>query len=198
MQGKLLRVIQEKRIFRVGSSRPIQLDLRFIAATNKNLKREVQAGTFREDLYFRLNVVQLTLPRLHERPEDLPLLIKYFINRYSKKFGKKIKGLAPPAREILLAYAFPGNVRELQNMLERAVALAEGDTLTPADQPPDLQEYREADVGPWITLEDRERDYIRKVLQFTRYNVSETARILDLPRTTLWRKMKKYELTKSS
>ncbi len=200
MQGKLLRVIQEKRIFRVGSSRPIQLDLRFIAATNKNLKQEVQAGKFREDLYFRLNVVQITLPGLAERPEDVPLLIQYFITRYSKKFSKKIKGLNPQAREILLSYEFPGNVRELQNLLERAVALAEGDTITAADLPPELQEYRVAvtEAGPWTTLEDRERDYIRKVLNFTRYNISETARILDLPRTTLWRKMKKYELMKSS
>jgi two-component system, NtrC family, response regulator AtoC len=198
MQGKLLRVIQEKRIFRVGSSRPIELDLRFIAATNKNLKQEVEAARFREDLYFRLNVVQINLPRLPERPEDLPLLIKYFLGRYSKKFGKKIKGLDPQARDILLAYAFPGNVRELQNLLERAVALAEGDTLTIADLPPEFQEPGEAASGPWFTLEDRERDYILKVLQFTRGNVSETARILDLPRTTLWRKMKKYELTKTS
>jgi two-component system response regulator AtoC len=198
MQGKLLRVIQEKRIFRVGSSRPIQLDLRFIAATNKNLKQEVQAGNFREDLYFRLNVVQIALPGLSERPEDVPLLIQYFITRYSKKFSKKIKGLDPQAREILLSYAFPGNVRELQNLLERAVALAEGDTIMAADLPPELQEHRVADAGPWFTLEDRERDYIRKVLHFTGYNISETARILDLPRTTLWRKMKKYELMKSS
>ena len=198
MQGKLLRVIQEKRIFRVGGSRAIQLDLRFLAATNKNLKREVQAGKFREDLYFRLNVVQIPLPRLAERPEDLPLLIQYFLARYGKKFSKKIKGLDPKAREILLSYAFPGNVRELQNLLERAVALAEGDTLTPADLPPELQEAGDAAPGPWITLEDRERDYIRKVLHFTRHNISETARILDLPRTTLWRKMKKYELMKTS
>jgi two-component system, NtrC family, response regulator AtoC len=198
MQGKLLRVIQEKRIFRVGSSRPIQLDLRFIAATNKNLKKAVEAGRFREDLYFRLNVVQLTLPRLSERPEDLPLLIPYFLARYAKKFAKKIKGMDPRARAILLAYAFPGNVRELQNLLERAVALAEGDTLTPADLPPEIQEQGEAEPGPWFTLEDRERDYIRKVLQFTRHNISETARILNLPRTTLWRKMKKYDLAKSS
>jgi two-component system response regulator AtoC len=197
MQGKLLRVIQEKRIFRVGSSRPIQLDLRFIAATNKNLKQEVQAGNFREDLYFRLNVVQITLPGLAERPEDVPLLIQYFISRYSKKFSKKIKGLDPEAREILLAYSFPGNVRELQNLLERAVALAEGDTITAQDLPPELQEHQAAADGPWISLEDRERDYIHKVLNFTRYNISETARILDLPRTTLWRKMKKYELMKS-
>ena len=197
MQGKLLRVIQEKRIFRVGASRPIQLDLRFIAATNKDLKTEVQAGRFREDLYFRLDVVQIILPRLAERPEDIPLLMQYFISRYSHKFNKKISGLEPRAREVLLSYAFPGNVRELENLLERAVALAEGETLTVADLPPDIREYVGAPSEPWTTLEDRERDYIGRVLQHTRFNVGEAARILDLPRTTLWRKMKKYGFSKS-
>ncbi len=196
MQGKLLRVIQEKRIFRVGASRPIQLALRFIAATNKELKTEVQARRFREDLFFRLNVVQIILPRLAERPEDIPLLMQYFLSRYRKKFAKKISGLDPGVREILLSYAYPGNVRELENLLERAVALAEGETITLDDLPPDLQEYAGAPSQPWTTLEDREREYIRKVLNHTRFNVGDTARILDLPRTTLWRKMKKYGLSK--
>ncbi|MEJ2093199.1 MAG: sigma-54 dependent transcriptional regulator [Syntrophobacterales bacterium] len=197
MQGKLLRVIQEKRIFRVGASRPIQLDLRFIAATNKDLKQEVQAGRFREDLYFRLDVVQIILPRLAERPEDIPPLMQYFISRYSQKFNKKISGLEPRAREVLLSYTFPGNVRELENLLERAVALAEGETLTVEDLPPDIREYAGAASEPWTTLEDRERDYIGRVLKHTHFNVGEAARILDLPRTTLWRKMKKYGFSKS-
>ena len=198
MQGKLLRVIQEKRIFRVGSNRPIQLDLRFIAATNKDLKQEVQAGRFREDLYFRLNVVQIGLPRLADRPDDIPLLTQFFLSRYSKKFAKKISGLDPKGREVLLSYAFPGNVRELENLLERAVALAEGQTLTVHDLPPDIREFAGAPSEPWTTLEDREREYILKVLRHTHFNVGEAARILDLPRTTLWRKMKKYGLSKSS
>jgi len=196
MQGKLLRVIQEKRIFRVGAARPIQLDLRFLAATNKDLKQEVAAGRFREDLYFRLNVVQITLPRLAERPEDIPLLCQYFLSRYSQKFGKKISGMDHRAREILLSYSYPGNVRELENLLERAVALAEGEILTVDDLPPDLREHAGEAAEPFGTLEDREREYIRRVLQHTRFNVGETARILDLPRTTLWRKMKKYNLSK--
>ena len=196
MQGKLLRVIQEKRIFRVGASRAIQLDLRFLAATNKELKQEVAGGRFREDLYFRLNVVQIMLPRLAERPEDIPLLIQYFLSRYSKKFRKKISGLDPGAREILLSYDYPGNVRELENLLERAVALAEGETLSVDDLPPDIRESAGAASETFGTLEDREREYIRKVLRHTRFNVGETARILDLPRTTLWRKMKKYNLSR--
>ena len=197
MQGKLLRVIQEKTITRVGGNRPIQLDLRFIAATNKDLKKGVAQGSFREDLYFRLNVVQIALPDLMERQEDIPLLIQYFLSRFSQRFAKKISGFDQAARDVLLAYSFPGNVRELQNIIERAVALAEADTLTLADLPPDLQEYAVVPNGRWSTLEDAEREHIRKVLSFTNHHLAESARILALPRTTLWRKMRKYGLSKS-
>ena len=120
-----------------------------------------------------------------------------FLSRYSKKFAKKISGLDPKAREVLLSYAFPGNVRELENLLERAVALAEGRTLTVHDLPPDIREFAGVASEPWTTLEDREREYILKVLRHTDFNAGETARILGLPRTTLWRKMKKYGLSKS-
>jgi two-component system, NtrC family, response regulator AtoC len=198
MQGKLLRVIQEQCISRVGGNKPIQLDLRFIAATNKDLKKTVAEGQFREDLYFRLNVVQITLPNLMERQEDLPLLIRYFLNQFSQRFAKKITGIDPAAREVLRSYAYPGNVRELQNIIERAVALAEGDTLTLEDLPLDLQDYALApDSGRFTTLEEQEKEYIRQVLEFTRHHLAESARILDLPRTTLWRKMKKYRLSKA-
>jgi two-component system, NtrC family, response regulator AtoC len=197
MQGKLLRVIQEKCISRVGGNKPIQLDLRFIAATNKDLKKTVAEGQFREDLYFRLNVVQITLPSLMERQEDLQLLIKYFLSQFSQRFAKKITGIEPAAREVLRSYTYPGNVRELQNIIERAVALAEGDTLTLEDLPLDLQEYALApENGRFTTLEEQEKDYIRQVLEFTRHHLAESARILDLPRTTLWRKMKKYGLSR--
>jgi two-component system response regulator AtoC len=194
MQGKLLRVIQEKNINRVGGNRPIQLDLRFIAATNKDLKKAVAQGRFREDLYFRLNVVQINLPGLMERREDIPLLIQYFLNRFSQRFAKKILGLDKTARDVLLAYSYPGNIRELQNIIERGVALAETDTLTLADLPPDLQEYAVVPNGRWSTLEETEREHIRKVLSFTNHHLSESAKILALPRTTLWRKIKKYGL----
>lgn len=196
MQGKLLRVIQEKRIFRVGGNRPIQFDLRFIAASNKDLKRAMKEERFREDLYFRMNVVQITLPSLLERKEDIPLLIQYFLAHYSHKFSKQVTGIDEKAREVLSTYSYPGNVRELQNIIERAVALAEGHTLTIGDLPPDLQEYRGSADTAWTSLEEREREYIRKVLQFTRHNLGETARILALPRTTLWRKMRRYGLSR--
>ncbi|MEJ2671985.1 MAG: sigma-54 dependent transcriptional regulator [Deltaproteobacteria bacterium] len=196
MQGKLLRVIQENQITRVGGNRPIQLDLRFIAATNQDLKRAVAKGRFREDLYFRLNVVQITLPSLMDRTEDIPLLIQYFLNLFSHKFAKHIKGIDKAARAVLMAYSYPGNVRELQNIIERAVALAERDIVTLADLPPDLRDFAPANDGRWHTLEEQERDYIQKVLEYTNHQVGESARILDLPRTTLWRKMKKYGLSK--
>jgi two-component system, NtrC family, response regulator AtoC len=197
MQVKLLRVIQENQIYRVGGNRPIGLEVRFIAATHKDLKQEVQKGRFREDLFFRLNVVQINLPSLRERREDIPLLMRYFLNYYNRKFRKSITGIDHEGREILLSYPYPGNVRELQNILERAVALAEGENLTPADLPPDLQEYSPAFPQNWSTLAEREREYIRKVLNFTKRNFSATAKILALPKTTLWRKMKKYGLSKN-
>jgi DNA-binding NtrC family response regulator len=197
MQGKLLRVIQENQITRVGGNRPIQLDLRFIAATNKDLKQAVAKGRFREDLYFRLNVVQIILPSLMERPEDIPLLIQYFLNLFSHKFAKRIVGIDKAARAVLRNYSYPGNVRELQNIIERAVALAERDTVTLADLPPDLQDFLPTNNSRWNTLEEQEKDYIQKVLEYTRHQIGESARILDLPRTTLWRKMRKYGLSKS-
>ncbi|HMK34785.1 MAG TPA: sigma-54 dependent transcriptional regulator [Desulfomonilaceae bacterium] len=195
MQGKLLRVIQEKQILRVGANKPIQLNLRFIAATNKDLKRAVQEGRFREDLYFRLNVVQIALPNLMERTQDIPILIRYFVTRYSRKFSKRICGMDSATEEILLAYTYPGNVRELENIIERAVALAEGETLTVKDLPPDLREYSVTTYGKWPTLEEREREYLKKVLDYTGHDLGRTAQILDLPRTTMWRKMKKYGLS---
>jgi DNA-binding NtrC family response regulator len=197
MQGKLLRVIQENRIYRVGGNKPIQLDLRFLAATNKDLKRAVAEGRFREDLYFRLNVVQITLPSLLERQEDIPLLLQHFLNLFSHRFAKKIRGLDREALAVLRDYAYPGNVRELQNILERAVALAEGEDLTLADLPQDLQELAAGRPDQWSTLEQQEKAYIHKVLKVTQYHLGESARILALPRTTLWRKMKKYGLSRS-
>jgi DNA-binding NtrC family response regulator len=194
MQAKLLRVIQEKRIFRVGGTRPIQLDVRFVAATNRDLRSAVQEGRFREDLYFRLNVVQISIPPLSERKEDIMVLTHHFLDLYSKKFGKQISGIDPVAREALLRYSYPGNVRELQNVIERAVALAEGPVLRLEDLPSEFHFLPRENTAGWKTLEEQERDYIEQVLASTGRKVGEAARILRLPRTTLWRKMKKYGL----
>jgi two-component system response regulator AtoC len=196
MQAKLLRVIQEQQILRVGSNKPIQLDLRFIAASNKDLKREVREGRFREDLFFRLNVVEITLPSLRDRKEDIPPLVHHFLAKYCRKFAKQLKGLDAQAREALLNYAYPGNVRELENIIERAVALAEGDNLTLTDLPLDLREFSITPYKEWNTLEEQEQDYIAKILAYTGHNIGQTSQILSLPRTTLWRKMRKYGLAK--
>jgi two-component system response regulator AtoC len=196
MQAKLLRVIQEQQILRVGGNKPIQLDLRFITASNKDMKREVKEGRFREDLYFRLNVVQIVIPSLRDRKEDIPPLVQHFLAKYGRKFAKKVKGLDSPARDALLNYSYPGNVRELENIIERAVALAEADTLSLADLPLDLREFSVTPYREWNTLEEQEREYIAKILAYTQQNIGQTARILSLPRTTLWRKMRKYGLAR--
>lgn len=196
MQAKLLRVIQEQQILRVGGNKPIQLDLRFVTASNKDLKREVQEGRFREDLYFRLNVLKVNLPSLRDRKEDIPALSQYFLSKYRQKFAKQVKRLDTEVRKALLAYSYPGNVRELENIIERAVALAEGDTISLADLPQDLREFSVTPYKEWNTLEEQERDYIAKILAYTHHNIGQTAQILSLPRTTLWRKMRKYGLAK--
>ncbi len=196
MQVKLLHVMQEKRIFRVGSVKPIELDIRIVAATNRDLKEEVERGNFREDLFYRLNVVTLQLPSLRERRDDIPLLIAHFISKYNQAFGKQVSGIAPAALEILLCYDFPGNVRELKNIIERAVALAEREQIQVSDLPQDLQHFEFetfAEEG-WDTLEEVEKRYIANVLRRTGHNRNLAARLLNLPRTTLWRRMRKYGL----
>ena len=197
MQVKLLRVIQEKKILRVGGNRPIDLDIRIIAATNKDLKQEVQERAFREDLFYRLNVVTIKLPRLSERREDISLLIGHFIKKYSTALRKKISRMSPEAMDILMGYSYPGNIRELENIVERAVALAEGEVVKVTDLPPDLQKlgFLSLEGEDLLSLEEIERQHITKVLKKTGWNRNLTCEILDLPRTTLWRKMKKYRLS---
>jgi len=196
MQVNLLHVIQEKQILRVGGNTPVSLDILLIAASNKDIKKAAAEGSFREDLFYRLNVVTLRLPRLRERKDDIPMLISYFIEKYSRPFEKKIRGISPHALEVLMHYNFPGNVRELENIIQRSVALAEGDDIRINDLPPDLQklEFNTFEGEGLLALEEMEKLHIAKVLDKTDYNKSLSAKILNLPRTTLWRKMKKYGL----
>lgn len=196
MQVKLLHVLQDKCILRVGGVRCIDLNIRLIAATNRDLKQEVAQGTFREDLFYRLNVVTISLPTLRERREDIPLLANHFMEKYSLAFRKHITGIQPVALQILENYTFPGNVRELENIIERAVALTECETIRPQDLPQDLQqlEFDSMEGEGLLTLDELEKRYISKILERTGYNKALTAQILNIPRTTLWRRLKEYNL----
>jgi|Deesub1362A_J573_1020465.scaffolds.fasta_scaffold00591_3 DNA-binding NtrC family response regulator len=198
MQVKLLRVIQEKAVLRLGGTEPIPVDVRIVAATNKDLKKLVEEGRFRSDLYYRLNVVSLHIPPLSERKDDIPLLVRHFMKKYAEHQGKMIKGVSDEMMEILMNYPFPGNVRELENIIERAVTLATGDTLQAKDLPEDLRmvhfkAIRTSSRG-LPTLEETEREYIRWVLSQTGGNKTRAAEILGIDRVSLWRKIKKYHL----
>jgi two-component system response regulator AtoC len=196
MQVKVLHVIQEKQILRVGGTSPVNLDIRLIAASNKDIKKATAEGSFREDLFYRLNVVTLRLPRLCERKDDIPMLVSHFIEKYSRPFDKKIKRISSDALEILMHYNYPGNIRELENIIQRSVALAESEVIRFDDLPQDLQklEFNTFEGEGLQALEEVEKHHIAKVLDKTGYNKNLSSKILNLPRTTLWRKMKKYGL----
>jgi DNA-binding NtrC family response regulator len=196
MQVKLLRFVQERSFLRVGGIKPIPVNVRLIAASNRELKGLVEAGDFREDLYYRLNVVNIPLPPLRDRSDDIPLLVRHFVEKYTMAFGKATDTVSPEVLEILGHYPFPGNVRELENIIERAVALTDEPELTIRDLPSDLRErcISSLDTRGYPTLEEKEKQYIREILIKTNYNKSRTAEILGLPRTTLWRKMKQFDL----
>ncbi len=199
MQVKLLHVLQEREVLRVGGTVPINLDVRIIAATNQELQTLVAENRFREDLFYRLNVVNIRLPRLADRRDDIPLLITHFIDKFNIAFGKHVTRLAPRAQECLLAYAFPGNVRELENIIQRAVALAEEPEIKISDLPSRFRAMAktELDEEIFLTLEEVEKRHISNVLKSTDFNKSLASRILGIPRTTLWRRMKQYGLEKN-
>ncbi|MGD2028768.1 MAG: sigma-54 dependent transcriptional regulator [Desulfobacterales bacterium] len=196
MQVKVLHVIQEKQILRLGGTAPVNLDIRLIAASNKDIKKATTEGSFREDLFYRLNVVTLRIPRLCERKDDIPMLVSHFIEKYSRPFEKKIRGISSDTLEILMHYNYPGNVRELENIIQRSVALAETEVIRIGDLPQDLQklEFNTFEGEGLLALEEVEKHHIAKVLNKTGYNKNLSSKILNLPRTTLWRKMKKYGL----
>jgi transcriptional regulator with PAS, ATPase and Fis domain len=183
-------------LLRVGGIKPLPVDVRLVAASNQDLKEMVKAHTFREDLYYRLNVVMIPLPPLRARPDDIPLLIRCFLEKYSRAFGKEVKGVSSEVLDILSRYPFPGNVRELENIIERAVALSDEPEIAARDLPSDLRELsmRSIEAAPRLTLEEMERKYIQEVLIKTNNRKSLASEILGLPRTTLWRKMKQHGL----
>jgi two-component system, NtrC family, response regulator AtoC len=198
LQAKLLRVLQEHEIRRVGGTQPIALDVRVIAATNQDVEALVKAGRFREDLFYRLNVVMLRLPPLRERQEDIPLLASYFLRMYSEANHKLIRHITPEAMALLGRYHWPGNVRELQHTIERAVTLTMNSALLPADLPPRLQQQavlpRPCSSPPLLTLEELEKQHIQAVLRATQGNKKRAAQILGINRRSLYRMAKRYGL----
>jgi two-component system response regulator HydG len=198
MQVKLLRVLQDREITRVGGEEVISVDVRLIAATNRDLLIEMEQGRFREDLYYRLNVVSLTMPPLRERQEDIPLLAQHFLEIFREKNRKKVKRFAPQAMDALLKHDWPGNVRELMNAVERAVVLGRSDSLGEEDFPmfPQIEEQEKALPKEMATadvpLEEVEKATILKTLDSTGGNKSEAARRLGITRRTLHKKLKKY------
>ncbi len=197
LQAKILRALQEREFTRVGGTRTIQVDVRVIAATNQDLRHMVSEGAFREDLYYRLNVVPITVPALKERPEDIPLLATHFLKRFAEETGSVVTSISPAAMQILMNYAWPGNVRELENAIERAVTLARHPTILPEDLPPHFT----ATVSPVeramaldCSLEDLERQYMQEVLRRTRGHQTRAAAILGIDRRTLYRKIRRYGL----
>lgn len=200
-QAKLLRVLQEGTIRRLGDTRTIQVDVRIVAATNRDLPAEVRAGRFREDLFFRLNVLPLRLPPLRERLEDIALLAEHFLRRFAADTGRPVRQIAPPALDCLMAYRWPGNVRELEHAIERAVLLSQGETLEVRDLPPAVQggEGQGVEEAPLRLRDavarlnaDLERGLIRRALARTGGNRTEAALVLGISRRALLYKLKEY------
>jgi len=202
LQAKLLRVLEDQSFRRLGGLKDIQLDLRVVAATNKNLREAVKEGAFRQDLYFRLNVIQIVIPPLRERPEDIVPLTRFFIEHYNRKFRREIEGLTPAAEQMLMAHDWPGNVRELRNAIERSMILEESPLITPSSLPIAVTRPDGAAAPPprteippeGMSLEENERMLLARALEKTRGNQTQAARLLSITRDTLRYKMKKFNL----
>lgn len=199
MQVKLLRVIQEKELIRVGGTQTLPIDVRFVAAANRDFHDAIKSGIFRQDLYFRLNVIGLFIPPLSERKDDIALLAYYFVKKYSVLMKKEITEIAPEVLAVLANYDFPGNVRELENVIERGVALSPGKTIEVSHLPEDLRELNirtfRKKKGQIPSLEEQENEYIKWVLEEVGWNRTLAAQILGIDRVSLWRKLKKMGLS---
>jgi DNA-binding NtrC family response regulator len=206
MQAKLLRVLQENEIRRVGGQKWIKIDVRILAATNRNLVESVKQGTFRQDLFYRINVVTIHLPALRERAEDIPVLAYHFLRRYSQEHGKPVVGISEDAMALLRTYTWPGNIRELENIIERAVALSNQVMLSPDDLPVEVRDrlMPKASLGGSLdawngfddlpSLEEVKKRYILHVLDSTQGNISRAAEILEVDRRSLYRMLERYQV----
>jgi DNA-binding NtrC family response regulator len=194
MQIDLLRVLEDHIFYRVGGTQPIEADFRIIAATNKDLERAIKEGAFRQDLYYRLNVISFTMPPLREHKEDIPLLAEYFLHRFAQETNKPVDQIGREALDEMMLYDWPGNVRELGNAVERAVVVGKGPRILPQDLPIFRPEYMSSPPGR--TLREVEIAHLESVLNETQWNVSRSAEILGIDRSTLYDKIKRYELRK--
>jgi len=201
MQVKLLRVIQEKEILPVGGEKPISVDVRFIAATHRDLKEDVDKGHFRQDLFYRLNVITIKLPSLSNRDGDIPLLAYHFLTQKCQAMKKDVQTITRESMELLCQYTWPGNIRELENVIERAVALSSGPEIQVGDLPESIRNlsvetYRRQD-SEFPTLEEQEKNYIKWVLDKCDGNKTKAAKIMGIDRVSLWRKIKRFEIDSS-
>jgi len=194
MQIDLLRVLEDRVFYRVGGTQPIEADFRIIAATNKDLEKAIKEGTFREDLYYRLNVICFTMPPLREHKEDIPLLAEYFLHRFAQETNKPVDQISREALDEMMLYDWPGNVRELGNAMERAVVVGRGRRILPQDLPI----FRPGSVStpPGRTLREVEIAHLNSILNETQWNISRSAEILGIDRSTLYDKIKRYDLQK--
>ena len=200
-QIKLLRVLEERSIKRIGDNNPHEIDVRLIAATNKKLAAAVEDGSFREDLYYRLNVIVLTIPPLRERKEDILTLCEHFLSVYNKKNNKDITTISNEAMDLLVSYHWPGNVRELENTIEGAIVLTKDKEITPNDLPAQMRQKMESSfINGKVngkTLEEIEKDYIVHTLKNNTWNQAAVSKKLGIGRNTLWRKMKRYNISRN-
>jgi DNA-binding NtrC family response regulator len=194
MQIDLLQVLEDRVFYRVGGTQPLEAYFRVIAATNRDIEGAIKAGIFREDLYYRLNVISFTMPPLRERKEDIPLLAEHFLHRFSQETNRPIEKIGRQAMDEMMLYEWPGNVRELENAIERAVVVAKGHTITPQDLPIFSPEH----IPPIKdnTLREVEKAHIFEILNENQWNIAKSAKILDIDRSTLYSKIKRYKLNK--
>ena len=197
MQVKLLRVLQQREFEPLGATRTVKVDVRVIAATNRDLEEAVSNGSFRDDLYYRLNVIRIQIPALSERREDIPLLVNHFIDHFNRLLGKNVSRISEPAMAALMTAALPGNIRELENVLEYAFVICQGESIELHHLPPQYSEIKRQshDVSKAVLFDSAERDVIRAVLKRNQGNRTRAARELGISRQTLWRKMNRLDLT---
>ncbi|MBM4065434.1 MAG: sigma-54-dependent Fis family transcriptional regulator [Planctomycetes bacterium] len=197
VQVKLLRVLEKGEFERVGGEKTLKVDVRLITATNRNLEKEVSEGRFREDLFYRLNVITIHLPSLRERKDDIPILSNFFVIKYTKKYKKEIKGFAPEAMEALCAYHWPGNVRELENVVERAIVLCKKNTISvehlPGNVVPDKDDMSVIKIPVGISLKEAEKEIIQKTLQMTHGSKKEASKILGISNRKIEYKVKEWQ-----